>query len=172
MPSSESSRNENLQYKNRHFYYEFMNKCLEEKTKNDINIDLVLLNNNYHEIDNQLSVYDVFTENEIFLIQRVVETETYGADLLSKTNVASVIFNRINHTKSKFGNSVWEIIYSPNQFSYFRTKISETTIKAVENAFLHDTTQGALFFHSGKSKKTFNHAKFLFKDDVGHSFYK
>lgn len=40
------------------------------------------------------TVFDVYTEEELMLIFRTVETECFDADFISKCNVASVIFNR------------------------------------------------------------------------------
>jgi len=116
-------------------------------------------------------LYEVFTLEEIYLIQRCVETECYTADVKSKTNVACVIFNRFKDRR--FGSSITEIITKPNQFSYFRTEISNTTIQAVEEAWEQDITQGALYFHSSNYNGNFDRfATFLFKDDIGHHFYK
>lgn len=120
----------------------------------------------------KLTIYDVYSKEEIYLMQRIVETETHGADLESKTNVASVILNRINHPNHRFGSTASKVMKSPNQFAYFRKNITETTVEAIENAFIKDTTNGALFFHSGKKTKTFNRAKYIFTDKVGHHFYK
>lgn len=117
------------------------------------------------------TIYEVFTADEIYLIQRCVETECYTADVKSKTNVACVIFNRFK--SGRFGSSITEIITRPNQFSYFRTKISSTTVKAIEQAWKQDTTQGALYFHSSNYNGSFDRfATFLFKDDIGHHFYR
>lgn len=116
------------------------------------------------------SVYSNFTPEEIYLIQRCVETETFQADIDSKTNVASVIFNR--YKDGRFGESITEIITTAYQFAYHRTEISEETIEAIERAWDNDTTYGALYFHSNPKTDTFCGANFIFQDSVGHNFYK
>lgn len=117
------------------------------------------------------TIYDCYSEEEILLIQRVVETETYQCDFNSKVNVAQVIFNRL--MSGQFGDSVSDVVTSENQFAYGRTEISESTILAVEYAFLNDdTTQGALYFHSNPKTETFNGAKYIFSDNAVHHFYK
>lgn len=117
------------------------------------------------------TIYDVFSEEEINLICRVVETETFDQDFDSKVNVACVVFNRLE--SGKFGDSITEIVTSPKQFAYGRKKITESTILAVEYAYvMGDTTDGALFFHSNKKTDTFCGANFIFQDEVGHCFYR
>lgn len=119
------------------------------------------------------TVYDVFSEEEINLICRVVETETYDQDFDSKVNVANVVFNRLDD--GRFGDTITEIITAtdPKQFVYGRKKITESTIWAVMYAYeMPDTTQGALYFHSfEEAKPTFNRASYLFTDQCGHHFY-
>jgi spore germination cell wall hydrolase CwlJ-like protein len=118
-----------------------------------------------------ITVYDVFTIEEIYLIQRCVETETYTADINSKMNVASVIFNRLKD--GRFGDSIIEIITNKKQFAYWRTSISDETIQAIEQVWINgDTTNGALYFHSGDKKDSFNGAQYIFTDNVSHNFYK
>lgn len=117
------------------------------------------------------TIYDCYSEEEILLIQKVVETETFQCDFMSKVNVANVIFNRV--ISEEFDNSITEVVTKPNQFAYGRNNISESTILAVEYAFLNeDTTNGSLFFHSNSKTETFNKAEYVFTDDCGHHFYK
>ena len=116
------------------------------------------------------SVYSVFTLEEIYMIQRCVETETYQQDISSKINVACVVFNR--YKNGSFGKTITGIITAYRQFAYHRTEISESTIEAVEIAWEEDTTNGALFFHSNPKTETFNGASYLFSDLAGHHFYK
>lgn len=119
-----------------------------------------------------ITVFDAFTEDEIRLICRAVETETYDQDFDSKVNVACVIFNRIE--SGKFGDTVTEVITNPYQFAYGRKKITESTILAVMYAYeIEDTTNGALFFNSFEEPpEIFNKARYMFTDDCGHHFYK
>lgn len=117
------------------------------------------------------TVYDAFSEEEVNLICRVVETETYQCDFDSKVNVANVVFNRLED--GRFGDTITEVITTPKQFAYWRKVITEDTIWAVMYAYeTLDTTQGALYFHSFKEpKETFNRASYLFSDDAVHHFY-
>ena len=121
-------------------------------------------------VDPPETIYDYYTEDEIYLMQRCIETETFEADFDSKVNVASVILNRIE--SDEFANEVSEIIVK-GQFAFGRENISEDTVLALEYAFMiGDTTNGALYFHSNPKTETFNGAEFIFTDTAGHHFYK
>lgn len=121
-------------------------------------------------IDPPETIYDYFTDEEINLICRVVETETYQCDFDSKVNVANVIFNRLEH--EAFDSTVIEIVTNNNQFAYWRKNISDDTLLAVEYAFMfEDTTSGALYFHSNKKKETFCGKEYIFSDKAVHHFY-
>lgn len=121
-------------------------------------------------LDPPETVYDVYTADEIYLIQRAVETEVYQCSFDAKTNVASVIFNRIDD--GRFGNTVKEIITNPGQFAYHRTKISDSTILAVEYAFeIEDTTDGCLAFRSDKNPDKWGKWVYRFSDSAVHHFY-
>ena len=61
------------------------------------------------------NIFDFYTEDEVRLICRVVETECYGQDFDSKCNVASVIFNRLDN--GKFGSTLEEVITRKKQFA-------------------------------------------------------
>lgn len=122
-------------------------------------------------IDPPESVYDYFTEEEIYLIQRMVETETYQQDFMSKVHVACVAFNR--YDSDVFSDDMKKIITSPSQFAYGRKKISEDTVLAVEYAFMiEDPTEGSVGFHSGTKTKTFNGWEYVFTDNAGHHFFR
>ena len=121
-------------------------------------------------VDPPETIYDYYTEDEVYLMQRCIETETFEQDFDSKVNVASVILNRIE--SDEFANEVSEIIVK-GQFAFGRENISEDTVLALEYAFMiGDTTDGALYFHSNPKTETFNGAEFIFTDDAGHNFYK
>lgn len=126
--------------------------------------------NEYSEwIETPKTIYDVFSSDEIYLMQRCVETETFQCSFNSKCNVASVIFNRLNH--NGFPDTINKIIV-PVQFAFNKKQISEDTKLALEYVFLKgDTAQGAIFFHSNAYKATFCGASYLFTDDAGHHFY-
>ena len=121
-------------------------------------------------IDPPETIYDYFTEDEVRLICRVVETETYQCDFDSKVNVANVVLNRIE--SGEFGETVEEIVTTENQFAYGRETITEDTILAVMYSFeIIDTTKGALYFHSNEKTDTFCGRDFIFQDSAGHNFY-
>ena len=113
------------------------------------------------------------------LLFKIVETEVRGNENFSeKANVASVIFNRMKH--DDFPTTMNDVLTEHPQFSsyisgaYKNVEVTDTTILACEYAFqIEDTTNGALYFDStnGKSWADRNR-EFLFKDDVGHSFYR
>lgn len=123
-------------------------------------------------IEKPETVFDAFTEDEVRLICRVVETETYDQPFKEKVNVACVVFNRLEN--GGFGDTVTEVITTPRQFAYGRKNITESTILAVMYAYeIEDTTDGALFFNSFEEPpEIFNKASYMFTDDCGHHFYK
>ena len=121
-------------------------------------------------VDPPESIYDYFSDDEIYLMQRCIETETFEQDFDSKVNVASVILNRLN--SEEFSNDVHKVIVK-GQFAFGRKKISEDTKLALEYAYMiGDTTEGALYFHSLAYKPRFNGADYIFTDEAGHHFYR
>lgn len=121
-------------------------------------------------IDPPESIYDIYSQEEIYIMQCCIETETYGCDFLSKVNVANVILNRIEH--ESFPNNPIDVVTATNQFTYGRENITEDTILALEYAFMMpDTTEDALYFHSSNKTNTFNQRQYKFTDDAGHHFY-
>ena len=115
------------------------------------------------------NVYNItLTDQDILYLQRMAETETFGADMMSKTHVISVAMNRA----ITYGMSPYAVITSPNQFAYCNTAISQSTIDAVNYVLENgDTARGALFFHSGGYSETFCGRPCIFGDEVGHYFY-
>lgn len=111
-----------------------------------------------------------FSLDEIYLMQRVIETECYQCDFKSKVNVASVILNRLDN--GNFGENIEEIITNKNQFAYGRRYIAYDTILALEYAsYYGDSTNGALYFHSNEKTNRFSGKPHIFTDDAGHHFY-
>ena len=111
----------------------------------------------------------VFSDTDLNYFYSCVETEVHGASFAAKVNVANVILNRLNN-EERWGDSIEEIVTSPGQFTYHRTKITDTTKLAVEYAYqFEDTTNGAEFFNSGTPNTS--SSTYLFTDDAGHSFY-
>ncbi len=124
----------------------------------------------YSDISTPVSIYNVFSEEEIYLMQRTIETECYQGDFNSKVNVASVIINRIE--SGKYGDTVEDIIKSPNQFTYHREEISSDTILALEYAYMiGDTTNGCVAFRSDELPHVWGEWTLQFVDDIGHGFY-
>ena len=122
-------------------------------------------------IDPPETIYDYFTDEELDLLFRVVQAEIDDEYLFEpKTNVASVIFNRLQH--ERFPDTLSEILVY-DQFSpisdgrYKKVEVSEDTILACEYAFqIEDTTGGCLFFDSNN---TLNY-QFIMNDGE-HNFY-
>lgn len=115
---------------------------------------------------------DAYTDEELNLIYWVVQTEACYQSVESKSHVASVIFNMINHPTKRFGKTVKAIITKPKRFCIGRHKvISETTKEAVRMAYEENTAPGCYAFRSGKRRK--RHAGFIYKftDAAGHHFY-
>ena len=117
------------------------------------------------------TVFDAFTENEVELIFKTVETECYDADFDFKCNVTSVIFNRFE--SGKFGDSIEKVITAPNQFAYRRKNITESTILSVMYVYeIGDTTDGCVAFRSDRRPMKWRNWEYVFTDDAGHNFYK
>lgn len=125
----------------------------------------------YPEYERGSTLYDRYNEDEIYIMQRVIETEVYGCDFEAKTHVASVILNRIEGDNN-FSNDATTVCTSPGQFVYSRKTISEDTKLALEYvAEFGDTTEGALYFNSMAPMDSWCGRKRIFTDHVGHSFY-
>lgn len=125
----------------------------------------------YPEYDRPQSIYEKYTDEEIYIMQRVIETEVYGKDFDAKANVASVILNRIEG-ENNFSDDPMVVCTSPGQFVYSRKQISEDTKLALEYAEeIEDTTNGALYFNSMTPMDSWNGRERKFTDHVGHSFY-
>jgi hypothetical protein len=115
--------------------------------------------------------YDVFSDDEIELILKCIETEAHECDFDSKVNVASVILNRVEH--DEFPTDPVEIITAPNQFAYSRSSIADDTIEALLYAFMiEDTTNGCIAFRSDNNPQEWNGWTLQFSDNAVHYFYK
>lgn len=132
------------------------------------------------------TAYGSITKKEIAMLERIVEAEASGEDMVGKILIANVIFNRMED--DTFPDTVKDVIFQRTngeyQFSpiaddrYWSVKISKGTKKAVERALDgEDYSKGALYFiakkrTSTKSAKWFdNNLDWLFKHG-GHEFYK
>ena len=123
-------------------------------------------------IEPTISVFDVYTEDEMRLICRAIETECYGQSFESKVMVANVIYNRLE--SKEYGSSVEEVITSKNQFAYWRESISEDTLYASMFGFeMGDLSDGSLAFHSNEKTDKFAGRDYVFTDkSSGHHFYR
>lgn len=120
-----------------------------------------------HEYD---GLYERFSEYEINMMCRCIETEVFECSFEQKVNIANVIFNRLK--SDEFPNDVVSIITSPKQFAYFRTYINSDTIEALEYAYANgDTTNGTIGFRSDIAPYEWNGWYYQFSDGV-HNFYK
>ena len=134
------------------------------------------LDDDYCDIS-ECSIYSVFTEEELDLLFRVVEAETYGWGYENHRNVANVIFNRL---KTGWNDGTLKgILTAKNQFAvvttgfYKMVNVSTETILAVEDAWTHDYTNGAVYFNKNTTKSYASiYCQYLFTDSCGHDFYK
>lgn len=128
------------------------------------------INEKYAIEDEVEWIEDVYTEEEIALLERMVETECHGADFDSKTHVAAVVFSRIEN--ERFPDSLIGVITQPNQFCYNKVNIDEETKLAVEYAFVIETAaDDCLWFHSMSKTEKFSGGDYMFSDNC-HHFYK
>lgn len=133
-----------------------------------------ILNNYNQYLDNTTTttIYDLYSAEDIEYLEKCVETETNGGTFISKVNVANVIMNRAMDDE-RFPATLKGVVTAEGQFKYSKSSIDPLTIAACEYAAINsDTTNGALYFHSGKKTETFNGAEYLFTDEVGHHFYR
>lgn len=123
-----------------------------------------------------VTIYDVFTKEELDLLFRVVQAEVGDYDFMSEANVASVILNRHYYHKM----DLTSVLLAEHQFAtitngmYLKVEVDEETILACEYVFLFgDTTNGALYFDSTDGNSWASHNReFIFRDSAGHDFYK
>jgi hypothetical protein len=136
---------------------------LDEKNSEDANIEIA-------SVDEVLVNESNFSDEDFNTICRVVEAETHGADENSKIHIVHVILNRVS--SSEFPNTIQGVCNQSGQFAS-RSDVEQSTIEAVNIALtVSDTTNGALFFCTCKGCWADNNKEYLFKDTIGHSFYK
>lgn len=140
-----------------------------------------IINDYYGVLDPLETIYDVFSEEELDLLFRVVQAEVGDEwDFIHKTNVANVIFNRLYSEEDDFAKQdTLSKVLVAKQFStissgrYKQVEVSELTILACEYAFMiEDTTDGCIAFRSDKKApdKWNKWIKVYF--DGAHYFYK
>ena len=130
-------------------------------------------------------VVDV-SKKEIDMLERIVQAEAGGEDMVGKILVVNVILNRMaddsfpdNVEDVIFQNKKGEYQFSPvEDKSYWKVKVSDNTEEAVQRALEgEDYSEGALYFVAKKrtnksSARWFDeNLKWLFKHG-GHEFYK
>ncbi len=137
-----------------------------------------------YEVVEKRWIYDI-TEEDYEALLRIVEAEAGGEDEEGKLLVANVVLNRVAH--EKFPDTITEVIFQRNhgttQFSpvasgrFYRVKISEETISAVDRALSgEDISQGAIYFAARKYANSDNmrwfdtKLTFLFQHG-GHEFF-
>lgn len=127
---------------------------------------------NIYELDDLPETpYDVFTDREITMMLKCIETEAHEASFDCKVNVANVILNRIE--SDQFPTDPVELITQKNQFAYGRNNISDSTVYALLYAYMiEDTTNGCIAFRSDYSPNEWNGWTKQFTDESGHTFYK
>lgn len=135
-------------------------------------LSYIELSETYPEYIHRDTIHNFYSNEEINLLLRVVETEAHGADFVQKVNVANVLLNRYWEYDTFGYTSMIDVVVEPNQFTYGRTIITDDTINALNFAFeIMDTTNGAIGFKSDKYSKTWNGWQYEFYDG-GHYFYK
>ncbi|MDD3172393.1 MAG: cell wall hydrolase [Herbinix sp.] len=132
------------------------------------------------------TAYSNVTNKEVAMLERIVEAEASGEDMVGKILVANVILNRAED--DSFPDTIKGVIFQESngeyQFSpisderYWSVEVSTETKKAVKRALDgEDYSEGALYFiarkrtNSGSAEWFDDHLDWLFKHG-GHEFYK
>lgn len=132
----------------------------------------------YHNLENIYGEYfgycdkleDCYSDEQIQIMWKCIETEAYDCPFDAKVNVANVILNRVEH--DLFPPDPIEIITAENQFVYGRNNITDDTKLALQYAFeIEDTTNGCIGFRSDKNPPIWNGWEYCFTDGK-HYFYK
>lgn len=152
------------------------------KEPKDSNANIKSLSTKEKKQSDHISV----SKSEREMLERIVEAEAGGEDIIGKILVANVIFNRIED--DHFPDTIKEVIFQnangDYQFSpvkderFWSVKISSESKKAVKRVLEgEDYSEGALYFIARKKSNTSNvkwfdnHLDWLFKHG-GHEFYK
>ncbi|MDE7354289.1 MAG: cell wall hydrolase [Acetatifactor sp.] len=126
------------------------------------------------------------SDEDVEVLLRIVEAEAGSEDEDGRLLVANVVLNRV--ASDMFPDTVPDVVFQQGkgvtQFSpvasgsYYRVKVSEKTVSAVERALKgEDISQGALYFASrryasGSKMRWFDEKlTFLFQHG-GHEFFK
>ena len=126
------------------------------------------------------------TDEEVQMLERIVEAEATGEDMIGKILIVNVILNRMSD--EDFPDSIEGVIFQrvegDYQFSpikdqrFWEVNVTKKTRTAVQRALDgEDYSEGALYFMARKNTKSSNakwfdqHLERLFKHG-GHEFYK
>ncbi len=126
------------------------------------------------------------SKKEVAMLERIVEAEATGEDMIGRILVANVVLNRM--ADEEFPDTVEDVIFQKSggdyQFSpildkrYWSVEVSRETEEAVKRALDgEDYSKGALYFMARKRTKKSsarwfdNNLEWLFKHG-GHEFYK
>lgn len=165
----------------------YANQTIEQEVQNKIdNLDKSNLKQwfiDYKQIQQEFSnsldpdetIHDIVSNNEFEFACSIIEAESGICDWNGKLNVACVLVNRYN--SPNFPNTFAKIIKEKSQFTtysngaYKKVRVSDDSRLALEFAYqIGDVTNGATYFHSGKSKWHKNNLNFIFEDSW-HKFY-
>lgn len=146
-------------------------KPFEDSDKeNYIKAYLDIVNKYSKYVDTPESLEDYYTDAQIQIMLKCIETETFEAPFDAKVNVASVILNRLN--RDEFPTDPIKLITDKNQFAYGRNNITEETKYALYYAwYIKDTTDGAIGFRSDCSPSKWN-GWYYSSTDGYHYFYR
>lgn len=119
-----------------------------------------------------------YSQSDLTLLMRVVESETFGSGYKEKTYVIDTILNRIE--SDKFPNTLRGVLTQKSQFANpFNGTISEETKQAVADMLKNrGCSRGAtMFLNKAKVRSSVvssweRNYKYLFTDKINHSFYK
>lgn len=101
---------------------------------------------------NALTEFDAYSHD---LLSRLVTAESQGEPFIGQVAVAEVVLNRI--ASKDFPNSLYEVIYQPNQFEPVRNEMIDkpstaTAREAVDEALNgSNTAHDALFFYNAET---------------------
>jgi len=154
---------------------------IEAYTSEKINIIVANseLNNELIEINNNTSINNNITQDEIELMAKLVAAESIGEPYTGKVAVASVVLNRVSNPK--FPNTIENVIFQKNAFSCVKNNTlnsypNEECYKAVHEAINgSDPTNKALFFYNPKiaTCNWMKHTNKVNKLTIGHhTFFK
>ena len=173
-------------------YSEYIKELNESKKSKEIQVTNITSTqkpsskkkiNNSQNTKSTKKIFKELSKEDRFVLYRIVEAEATNGDKQSKKNVTHVILNRVK--SSKFPNTIKGVVFAKRQFSpisdgrYYKVNIKDSTKQAVIEAYEEgDTTGGALYFanmscvSNVRTRNWFNSMTFLFKDSIGHSFFR